>query len=388
MLNGALSPEQRMADAGVRKIPSPRPKARAEERDAPAAIVPLVLADPRAWTGPPPSREWAVMDWVPCRQVTALYGDGGIGKSLLLQMLLTSTAMSMPWLGLETTGGHALGTFCEDDEGELRRRQADINRALGIEPSQLGNLRLLSRVGGDNALMTFDGDVGRLTSFFDQLDAACRQWKPKLLGLDTAADLFDGDEIKRRQVRAFIAGCLGKLARDHDCAVVLAAYPSAEGIRSGSGSGGSTAWNNSVRSRLYLTRATLEDEADPRRVLTRKKSNYAAAGARLEIEWRSGAFVVLDPNRPEDDPATWHVIGQMFDELDRAWKAGRAWSYHPQTKRAGRFFPEWARDHLGVPVKRCVELLSGWLRNGCLTFEVFDRDAKTKGLRVIRRPAE
>jgi RecA-family ATPase len=172
--------------------------------------------------------------------------------------------------------------------------------------------------------------------------------------------------------------------------VLLCAHPSASGLANGSGAGGSTAWNNTLRSRLYLTHPASDPDqpAGPshHRVLTRMKANYAARDGRVEIEWRAGAFVVKDLTRPLDDAATWAAIGAMFDELDRAWKAGRAWSYRKETRKGGRYFPAWARTHLGVPEDRTVALLADWQMNGCLTFEMFDRDAKARGLRVVRRP--
>jgi hypothetical protein len=76
----------------------------------------------------------------------------------------------------------------------------------------------------------------------------------------------------------------------------------------------------------------------------------------------------------------------MFDELARAWGEGRGWSFRRETRRGGRYFAAWAKSHLGVPEDRTAGLLSEWLMNGCLAFEVFDKNAKTRGLRVLRRP--
>ncbi|WP_369675560.1 AAA family ATPase, partial [Enterococcus faecium] len=92
--------------------------------------------------------------------------------------------------------------------------------------------------------------------------------RPALVGLDTLADLHSGQENDRTTARQFI-GLLRGLAIRHGCAVVLLAHPSLTGMASGSGLSGSTAWNASVRSRLYLERVVQDGyEADPdRRVL-------------------------------------------------------------------------------------------------------------------------
>ena len=56
---------------------------------------------------------------------------------------------------------------------------------------------------------------------------------------------------------------------------------------------GSTAWNNSVRSRLYFERMMDEGyELDPDlRRLTTKKSNYGKTGNETIVRWSEGAFI-------------------------------------------------------------------------------------------------
>ncbi len=66
---------------------------------------------------------------------------------------------------------------------------------------------------------------------------------------------------------------LRDLAIDHDCAVLLLSHPSLTGLNSGTGTSGSTAWNNSVRSRLYL-QATSPDT----RTLKVVKANHGKVG--------------------------------------------------------------------------------------------------------------
>ena len=76
-----------------------------------------VSVSPAALHGKPvPERKWIVPDWVPYGVVTGLYGDGGLGKTLLAQQLQTSTALGRRWLGLPTdkvprTTGRAVFSF-------------------------------------------------------------------------------------------------------------------------------------------------------------------------------------------------------------------------------------------------------------------------------------
>ena len=69
------------------------------------------------------------------------------------------------------------------------------------------------------------------------------------------------------------------------------AHPSLTGLNSGSGTSGSTAWSNSVRSRLYFARPGGQDADPDLRVLELMKSNYSRVGTTLNIRWKDGVFV-------------------------------------------------------------------------------------------------
>jgi RecA-family ATPase len=116
------------------------------------------------------------------------------------------------------------------------------------------------------------------------------EFRPGLLILDTSADVFGGDEINRRQVRTFVS-LLRRMAMDYDMAVLLLSHPSVAGMQTGTGLSGSTAWNNSVRSRLYLT---ADRDDDDLRTLKGMKSNYARKGGEMKLRWHEGAFVLDD----------------------------------------------------------------------------------------------
>ncbi len=262
-------------------------------------IDPLGLADK-----PIPARRWMVRDWIPHGAVTLLGGDGGVGKSLLAMQLLTAAAIGKSWLGQETMPCRVLGVFCEDDADELHRRQHDINRHYGIEFGDLENMMWASRVGDDSVLMTFNGDHGEPTERFQQIHDAAQDFGAQLIVLDSLHDLFGGNENFRPQARAFV-NLLRSLARDCDGAVVLNAHPSLSGLSSGSGMSGSTAWNNAVRSRLYLTRPKVEEVDDQERVLSRMKANYSGSGDALRMRWEEGVF------KPEEHQ------GGIFDTIER-----------------------------------------------------------------------
>lgn len=241
-------------------------------------------------------REWIVKDWLPVPAVSAFFANGGIGKTQLAQQLMTSCATGFPWCGLDVMRCRSLGLFCEDDEDELHRRQHRINQAYGVGYDELGDMRWISAVGEDNALIRFEYDgTPVLTPRFTELTEAVLAFAPKLIVLDPAADLFSGNENDRQQVRSFIGFALTKLAREAGAAILLNAHPSRSGMRAdGDMDGGSTAWSNSVRSRWAMVNPPAQEEnaADPDlRILSRRKANYASADEELKIKWRNGVFM-------------------------------------------------------------------------------------------------
>jgi RecA-family ATPase len=132
-----------------------------------------------------------------------------------------------------------------------------------------------------------------------------RKIKPRWVGLDAAADIFVVSERDRSQVRQCISLLRGACL-ELDCAIILLAHPSLSGISSGSGLSGSTAWNNSVRSRLYLKSERkgkdddeLDDEPDAGavRILECMKSNYSALAGAKRLTWQGGLLIPV-PTMP------------------------------------------------------------------------------------------
>lgn len=263
-----------------------------EPREAPRFIVASKWA-----SKPVPQREWFIQDLIPARTVTILNGDGGVGKSLLGLQFACAAAMGCETLGLTPTADRALYIGAEDEEGEFQRRVEDIAASMDRDVGSLHGLSVLPLADTD-ATIALPDKTGRMqpTELWLDICEYAAKFKPRFVVLDTAADLFGGDEIKRAHVRSFVA-MLRQFAIEGDCAVLLLAHPSLEGMRTGSGSSGSTAWNNSVRSRLYLTKPTGEGADPDARILRTVKANYGTAGNEMKLRWKSGAFV-LDDGKP------------------------------------------------------------------------------------------
>jgi RecA-family ATPase len=300
----------------------------------------------------PPERPWLVQDWLPCRQVTLLSGDGGVGKSLLAMQLMASLATDSPWLGLPTTWCRSFAVFAEDDEDELHRRIDAIARAENIDISQLDAMAWRCAVTDPCELVEID-DRGRLlpTAYYHQLEAAVKAFGARLVVLDAATNLYGGDEVKRRQVNAFV-GLLRRLAIEIDGAVLLLAHPSAQGISTGSGLSGSTHWNNSVRSRLYFVRSNEEDADPDERTLTRLKANYAGPSDVIRVRWDKGAFTAIEAPSGIDRAAINSKADRVFMELLTATYTMGSWCSASLTARnyAPHLFAKHPdREHLAKP---------------------------------------
>lgn len=90
------------------------------------------------------------------------------------------------------------------------------------------------------------------------------------------------------------------------------------------------------------------------------------------------------PDEPESELSK-HQIGQIFDEIARGWLAGSPWSIHAQTRKEGRYLPEWINQKFSTKQSTAIHFLSAWQMNGLLTYDICDGKSKKKGLKVIRR---
>lgn len=256
--------------------------------------LPLAWMDPATWDEvTPPPREWEVEGWIPRHEVTLLYGDGGIGKTLAIHQYAICAAAGIEWLGQKTRKARVMVVLCEDNVFELQRRHKSILKALGLKSSDVGDrLRIISRAGEENILGSFDRATGsmRRTPFWHQVREDAVAWQADVVIVDTIADTFGGSEIDRGQVNGFMKSVLGGLARAVGGSVVALGHPSVAGRAEGRS--GSTAWSNAARSRIYLRYPKGAQKGDVRE-LEGMKSNYGPAGSMIKIRWQRGAFVAL-----------------------------------------------------------------------------------------------
>lgn len=345
------------------------------------------IIEPCGWQGQQvPLRRWLVSGLIPFGSVTLLTGDGGTGKSLLSQQLLTCCATGRSWLGLEIARCKAFGIFCEDETDELHRRQSRICQHYDCELGDLEDLQLASRVDTTNTLVSFQGwdHKPHITDLYGTIMHYVGEFGCQLLVLDSLHDLFLGNENSRPQARIFI-NLLRDIALKIDGAVLLTAHPSLSGMREGTGSSGSTAWNNAVRSRLYLRRPQEDKEPDANiRVLKTMKANYGGSGDEITLKWQDGVFV-----REEEPSGVFASIErakaerEFLERLDRFTSQGRYVSDAPNSPRyAPKVFAGGAGQR---KIKAYKAAMEGLFDQGKIEIGEVDRYPNRSARRGIRR---
>lgn len=261
---------------------------------APAA---LQWLDMSAWDEQPvPERQWAIRDRVPLKQAGLFSGEGGTGKSIIELMKNVAHVTGKDWFGSLPEPGPAFYIGAEDDKDEIHIRLAAIASHYGATFKSLidDGLHVLPLLGQDATLcgQTRGGKI-EVTALYRQLYEAAGDIKPKNISVDTLSRAFAGNEIDRTQVYAF-AMHMQALAKVADGAVTVLSHPSLQGISSGTGLSGSTAWHGAFRFRQYLKSVKASDGEQPEtdlRELEFKKNQYGPLGESIIVRYQSGLFL-------------------------------------------------------------------------------------------------
>lgn len=351
--------------------------------------LPLELISPADWQNIPVIvRSWVVEGLAPSGQATLLTGAGAAGKSLVSQLMSTCIGAGIPFLGVPVVQCPALYITCEDDPEELHRRQEAICAGLGITlESTRGRLYLKSLYGEDgNELCTFSVERKIIPSkrFHDIVQTAVALGI-RFVVLDNTSHMFTGNENARSEVAAFVNLC-NRMARDIGGSVIVVGFPN----KAGDSYSGSTAWENQVRSRLFLETPKNDDgaviDADYR-VLRNEKANYARKGAEIGFMWSHGTFV-LPPNG-DGDAAISHAFTdshalEALREIDNRWRAKNPFSSAANSPE--RFIGAWLNYRFNLSRRAAMQQVKDWGAAGFIVSEEYDRHTKKQGLRVVKWP--
>jgi len=247
-------------------------------------------------TARPAPQRWVWHEWLPRGHVSALFGRGGVGKTLLAQQIVTHVATGTPLLGAPVEQGPTLTFLCEDDGDTLDRRQWDICGAMMRTPADVADKVLVeSRLGKDNLLATFDrARVATPTALLRAIEAEVAKHRPVLVVIDNIAQVYAGDLNVPGEATQFV-NLLAGIAGRHDCAVLLLGHVAKA---EGSEFTGTAAWENSIRSRLFFTRD--ENEEGLMR-LARPKANYAKQEEGKALRYEEGYFREVTPEQVKQE---------------------------------------------------------------------------------------
>ena len=219
-----------------------------------------------------------------------LAGAGGIGKTLLAQTVGTCLATGHDYIDNVPKPRRVLFWAGEDEPHELWRRQIAICKAMGIKLADLvDKLIVESFVSRDMTLANMGFGKLEPTALLGELRAQIGDYRADFVFIDSVARVFGGSENDRHQVTTFVSWLTGA-CEPTGAGICLLGHP---GRSQGSEFSGSSAWEASVRSRLYLgsklpdqrSEASDVDEAGDGsvRFLSRRKANYSALDFRKLI---------------------------------------------------------------------------------------------------------
>lgn len=322
----------------------------------------------------PPMR-WLVTDLIPAGCVTILSGDGATGKSLLSLQLAASVANDGVWLGKFTAKGPSIYITAEDSTDEIHRRSHKI---VGGDFTGYDSLYHYSLTGEDAFLAIADttGILHR-TTLFHELEDEIKTLRPALVVLDNVADMFGGNENDKSQPRQFIS-ILNGLCKEHGTTIVLLQHPSKSGMNDGSGTSGNTAWRNSARGYLYLSRVADDygnEVNSDERILTTKKSNYGPSSGEIQLNYDDGKFVIKNPladiqDNGQDDALFLTILQAMWDQK----------RYLSDKRNASNYAPREMAQHplnsKGVPIFRLKKAMERLFMSGALTIGEYKSDQR------------
>lgn len=320
----------------------------------------------------PPSRQWVVDNWIGRGYVTLLAGPPGSGKTAICQTIGAAVSLGKPVIDNVPRPMNVLGWFGEDDEDELWRRQIAIARQLETPLSAFKDRFVLHPYPStDITLCTLSGGVLEQTSMLKELREQIGDYKAELVFLDSVARVFGGNENDRHQVTKFIAWLTWAL-EPTNAGLVLLGHP-AKGA--GSEFSGSTAWEASVRARLYFGFKNPDEQQDEdsvddpdARVLAKRKTNYSQKDIR-QVRWIDGCMQPQSVGEPSLNRFS-RSPEFLADEAVRIYRRLKSMGIDTGANHAGNYLPKVAaRNRLlenGITEKDLRVGLSEALKTGRL----------------------
>jgi len=227
----------------------------------------------------PAAREWLVEGFLPKRQPSIIYADGGTGKSMVALATAMSVAANIPiidGISLPSDTGGVLYLDWETDEIELHERMLSITRGL------------------KNDLVPEDFPITymRCTAPLEALEGKVKQWVDANAGafvvIDSLIPALDGDANDSETARRFM-----NTLRSLNCTSLILSHTSKEGRLFGS-----SFWWNLARNVWELKKEQAVGDNYTDLGFVHQKSNNShkqkTIGVRMKIEDGETSFTKID----------------------------------------------------------------------------------------------
>jgi RecA-family ATPase len=271
-------------------------RAREEAKKAEVPTIKYITA-PELEREPIEQAKFLVPGLILANSLNGLFGDGGVGKDLLLEQLSHAMTCGKQFLRMDVAQGRVLYFNVEDPVRELRWRQSKIMEHFGIEKTS-ADLRIAPMLGEDSLLGVLDrSGVVVPTPHYTSLCNLIEEFKPMLVIVGNRVNIFAVNQNDDAQA----VQCLKLLSRItviYNTTVIMPAHPSRGQLQSGEGSSGSVQWSNGCRHRLFMSRPKKGEEGEKPdrdvRVLEVMKSNWGPMGEGTNLRWENWVFKTED----------------------------------------------------------------------------------------------
>lgn len=372
-----------MSDA----LPDPaRVLAIADQRDqeTQAKEPTLRLVDLQArWATLPDPPQFVVEHIVPLGALTLMSGHGSSGKSNVVAVMLAHAAAGHPFAGLAVQRSRVVFVSLEDPPEVVHIRLSRIIKAYELPEKQvLENFTLIDGSRGDATLVKeYSGGVVETPVFSELREAVAGHG---LIAVDNASDAYGANENSRPEVRSFLKKLTG-LARDNDAGLILLAHVDKQSAKvggQGNSYSGSTAWHNSARSRLALSRE--DDELK----LVHEKCNLGPLGPELRFTIGPGGVPVpaLDFSQRQED----------FTDMLPAFRAAiRAGQHVHDNLNPGAYsafvvlerFKEYPKRYHGKDGRKLAARgITELMKAGSVISDTYTRANRKKGSHLVLAP--
>lgn len=327
----------------------------------------------------PPVQPFIIPGWLPERVVTLFSAHGGAGKSFISLYVAICIAVGRhPFQTGEAIPRKRVVVYsAEDNTIVLQGRVRRYLDFMKIPSADLEDwLLLLDATSCENVLFKSERDGCVTTTRFDWLADTIHAFNADLLIFDNASDALDANENDRAAVRQFFSA----LRRLEVTVLLLAHVDAASSLakpKDAKGYSGSTAWNNSARSRWYLVKDDLG------LTISQPKVNYAASGSQVTWRW-DGEYQVFTVTGCYDQA----IVGARFrstllrliaDVLDE----GANISLYPTaTNNPFKLIKDRSGFPRGLERDALTQEITAWRTEGLAAIESYSQSNRSTGKRL------